>query len=420
MGNLVVLLISSLIALVIGEFIFRALIFGDMEAMDKYRYPGNFAEIFSDDYWKLAYKFDRETNKPPEHPHHLLGWSLYFDHYSYMHDDYPKLGKRRPVLLYGDSFAMCVDSTDCFEDYLNADSSFSKDHYFLNYGVGGYGVGQILLLFEQTVDRFEKPFVVFSLLTKDLDRSILSVRTGQKPFFDVENDSLVLKGLPIDPNPAHFFEENPPEITSYLWRKFLYSGINFFPEKFDEKIKGKTTYLQEIREVNAKILERAIADLKARDLDFVFLIFHSEDDFRLDEDLEWRNAYLRDILDRNEVPYIWSRDLVREDEHYADYQHERYIIPIDGHPTSYLNGLIANRIKEIVLRDSLGSFTPDSLNPQFFHNQAAEFVHQMQSDSVWMTKLGAKSEELGIPLEQVMWEDALFMVRKSYLPDSLK
>ncbi|MBL0020790.1 MAG: hypothetical protein IPP17_31250 [Bacteroidetes bacterium] len=45
---------------------------------------------------------------------------------------------------------------------------------------------------------YQKPLVVFGLLTTDLDRTILPARSGQKPYYDIENGKLTLKGLPVE------------------------------------------------------------------------------------------------------------------------------------------------------------------------------------------------------------------------------
>ena len=230
--NILILFVSVFIALFVGELAFRAVIFSGSEIFKNLRNPENYASSNNEsDYWKLSYEFGGEY-KPPKNPHPLLGWIGNFDRETLMHNDAGKLNNRRPVILYGDSYAQCVAEALCFEDFLNNDSAFLKEHYFLNYGVGGYGVDQISLLYKNTIDKFEKPFVVFSLMNYDIDRSILSVRTGQKPYFEIENDSLVLRGTPINQNPEEFFEENPIKIKSLLFRKFLYSKLNFLPDWF--------------------------------------------------------------------------------------------------------------------------------------------------------------------------------------------
>ena len=77
----------------------------------------------------------------------------------------------------------------CFEEILNGDPEFSRENYLLNYGVAGYGVDQIYLLFEQSLELYRRPLVVVSLLRTDLDRTILS---DQKPHFEPHEGKLVL------------------------------------------------------------------------------------------------------------------------------------------------------------------------------------------------------------------------------------
>lgn len=149
---------------------------------------------------------------------------------------------KRKILICGDSYIMCQnDSIQCFDEVLNADTTFNKNNILLNYGVGGYGVDQIYLLFANTIDKFEKPFVIFSIMPTDMDRSLLSVRTGQKLYFTEEGDSLKLNGIPIDSVPDHFFEENQPQITSYLLNRFTHSKLNPYYDSFptDKELRAK-------------------------------------------------------------------------------------------------------------------------------------------------------------------------------------
>lgn len=92
------------------------------------------------------------------------------------HQDAGNIGRRRPVLLFGDSFAAGVGDAESFQNILNHDEAFSRDYYLLNYGVSGYGVDQIYLMLQHTLPLYQRTIVIFSLMTFDLDRSILTFR----------------------------------------------------------------------------------------------------------------------------------------------------------------------------------------------------------------------------------------------------
>lgn len=138
----------------ICELGFRTLLFSQVAFMERFRDPGLYTDHFSeDDWWKLYHAFHKPANDTAKQPHPLLGWSAEFSKETYLHNDVGQVGRRRPVLLYGDSFTHCVTAADeCFQGVLNTDKEFSLTHYLLNYGVLEYGVDQIYLLLRLCAD----------------------------------------------------------------------------------------------------------------------------------------------------------------------------------------------------------------------------------------------------------------------------
>lgn len=354
LANLIVTLISTLFALVLVELLLRFMLFSGNDAFESLRNPSayvvevdnQFEDFYHEDYWKLIHRFGKGI-KNLEDPHPLLGWCGFFNNQTLEHVESEQINGRRPVLLYGDSFAQCVDSVRCFEDFLNHDSLFSANHYFLNYGVGGYGVDQIALLFKETYQKYDNPFIVFSLLTTDMDRCMLEFRDFQKPFFEIENDELVLKGVPIEQSTNEYIEDNPPEIPSYLFRRFRNSKI--YPFKTNDE-EHQETWVNKTKELNAMILKDVHEELKNSGLDYAFLIFHPEHHGTSD----WRINFLREFCNEQNMPCIFEPDIRRKDaEKMEKYNPFRYAIKNDGHPTSYTNKLVAEKIKqEILLRES--------------------------------------------------------------------
>jgi hypothetical protein len=273
---------------------------------------------------------------------------LNFSRETYLHDKAHEIGNRRPVLLYGDSFAETSSSALSFQEILNGNEGFSKNHYLLNYGVGGYGVDQIYLLMKHSLHQYKQPFVVFSLMTLDLDRSILSVRTGQKPRFHVVDQSLELSAQPIYPNPDDFFNNHPPQIGSYLYRAALQSGI--LPTSVSAWLRGDQATIEKKKELNALILSQALKELKNHNIDFIFLVFHPHIPgiSSLDKESDWRDPFLRNLFQRFDVPYIWSKDLIKDLGPMNALDYSDYMGP-DGHPTTLFNTIIAERIQEVVL-----------------------------------------------------------------------
>ncbi|MCB9171151.1 MAG: hypothetical protein H6594_12460, partial [Flavobacteriales bacterium] len=273
--NIGISLGMGLFTLVLAELVFRWVLFSGMTGFAHLRQPGLYARnypdttglIFSQEYWKL-YTLLGGPLRPPEDPHPLLGWTGYFDGTTYKPRNAPPANGRRPVLLFGDSFAQCVTVT-CFEGILNADSAFAKDHYFINYGAGGYGLDQIALLYHQVIDRYDHPFVVLSMMTRDMERALLDARVGEKPRFSLEGDSLVLHNVPIDPDPEAWYAANGPGIPSYLWR--LVDHVVFKDSLVSEEETVRTK--QDMERLNEALLREAIDDLNARHIDHLILLF---------------------------------------------------------------------------------------------------------------------------------------------------
>lgn len=322
------------------------------------RDPALYARHESEDYWRLYYQFGREM-KPPKTPHPLLGWVGDFDRQTFRHHQDGELGVRRPVLLYGDSFAQCVAETKstCFEKILNVDEEFSRDHYLLNYGVGGYGVGQIYLLLRETIDLYENPFVIFSLFLGDLHRTPLSVRIGPKPYFTLEDGELHLRGTPVARDPAQFFAEHPAHVgllTFHLARMaFVRSRFNVF---FDRSHAGHgpedPSSIESKKNLNEAVLLKAVELLRERRREFLFLVFDSpstKGDFaRPRQAGSWEEVFLSELFERAGVDCLWARDVVARDPGFEDAVFEDYILP-DSHPTARYNTLIAREIRRRVL-----------------------------------------------------------------------
>ena len=360
-SNIILALISVSFTLVLCEAAFRTLLFSDLPFAQRFKVPGLYADPMSDDdYWKLEYLFDTKF-PPPARPHPVLGWVGDFSRDTYEHNEIQFVGGKRPVLFYGDSFAGCV-ARPCFQEILNAASDFSQQHYFLNYGVGGYGVDQIYLLLKNSIPLYKNPIVVVSIMTEDLDRSLQSVRVGQKPYFEVIGDQLVLRGTPINPVPAAYFVEHPSEIKSYLYSFLMHS--DFLPWRWRQALNGEEELRRKKTVINRHIILSMVKELRERNLEFMFVIFHPKEHPPFDN---WRDKLLRDVLATNHVPFVAARDLVKRNAIRTHRAVDEYYIPGDSHPNAYQNDLIATAIKEFVV--------DGTLNERITSNIIAEIDH---------------------------------------------
>jgi len=178
-----------------AEFAFRALLFSEAPFVKPLQKAGLYADCTSsDDYWKLLYLFPGhdepsgaryQRGSKVSHYDSQLGWvNSLISPETYRHTDAADLGSRTPILLYGDSFAQCRTRPDeCFQGLVNGDPQLNSTHRLLNYGVWGYGLDQIYLLYRKTIDLYEDPIVGISSLPEDMDRAVLTVRDAPKPHF---------------------------------------------------------------------------------------------------------------------------------------------------------------------------------------------------------------------------------------------
>lgn len=412
--NITLLLGSILVTFSIAEFGLRYMLFSKSDSFASLKEPSAYTHylldhhenFYNENYWKLVNQFREGMNV--EHPHSLLGWCGKFSRETLQHKEEGNLLGRRPVLLYGDSFAQCVDSVRCFEDVLNSDSVFSARHYLLNYGVGGYGVDQISLLFEETYKKFEDPFVVFSLLTTDLDRSMLAFRDAQKPYFKIINGELELKGVPITLSTNEYLEENPPKIKSYLFNRFRNSKLNPIKQKPGKK---EEKYIEELLMLNGLILERVFTQLEESGLDYVILIFQPESH----PVAYWRMKFLLELCEKHGVDYIRARDLQWMDTDFETYDPYRYIIVGDGHPTSYMNGLVSKEIKRLILdKGDHEKLEAHNHNREVWIREwkIKYYRNQILNSAKWLENVEEKARERGIPLDSMLTLDAIYLIQK--------
>lgn len=146
-------------------------------------------------------------------------------------------------------------------------------------------------------------------MTQDFDRSALAVRIGQKPFFHIENDVLVLKGVPVDQRPTVFFQEHSPQIVSYLARMWANRDGRFY--RLRKLILGTEGQVLAKKAINEKIILAMDAELKRRNLPHLFLIFYP--DWISDDPADWRELFLRNLFEAHHIPYLSTKETIWED-----------------------------------------------------------------------------------------------------------
>jgi hypothetical protein len=288
----------------IGELALRG---GIALGSDRLRDPGLYADPYADDdYWKLQHRWGFKDNlQQAGTVHPSLGWA-------------PRVTERNPlgilvelpyevdfaeecILFFGDSF---VAGRGPLPERLPQQLGDLVDVPVYNYGVAGYGVDQIFLRFREAHPHFERPTILFGILTTDLDRSLLSIRTGQKPRFELRDDALELVGLPIHPDPRAFLALHPPGVRSYfaalaLRQARLWAGGGDGTEiayRRDEK-----------QELNRRLLEATVDEAARRELPLLFVLFYDAYDL---EKSGWREAFLRAEMERLGAAYLDTKELM--------------------------------------------------------------------------------------------------------------
>jgi len=340
LANLLVAAVAVVLTLAALELVYRHLLFGPYAFLAPLRDPLLYADgDCSDAYWLLRVRFGAAPG-PRNDP--LLG------HVKpdiapgvYTHRQAAHLNGRRPVLLYGDSFAGCATGpADCFEGLCNADPRFARDHYLINYGVGSYGLDQIYLLYRESVGHYDHPIVIFSFLDGDLDRCVLSLREGQKPYFALKDGRLELKGLPIDMDSQAYFRRRPPDLTSYVLRL---AAFRLFRGHLDANAPFSPTR-QAKQELTRALLTEVAADLERRGLRHVFFVFEGLHR-PWQRPLNWRLSFLQTWFQASGQPHIWARQALEEAVPQADYRWPEYVVsPRDHHPNRRANEIFTARL----------------------------------------------------------------------------
>lgn len=307
------LALSLAAGLVLLELALRLLLFGG-GVLARLGAPLRRAELYAraetDELWfTLALAFDGgpELARVPAAFDPELGWvGESFDPATFRHRNEAHVGARRTVLLYGDSFAACGrHKATCWDAELER-SPLGADHALLNYGVSGYGLDQILLLFERTIDLHaaRDPLVLVGVFVDDdLDRAGQRLTTAPKPWFELEQGNLVYHA-PLADSRLGFLRAAPPRPASFVWRRFLRTGI--LPEEWSASLAGVPAKVAETAALDRLLLRRFQAGLEARGLSAVFVLFHGRASIGV-ESFGWQEPLLLEELTALGLPHVSTR-----------------------------------------------------------------------------------------------------------------
>ncbi len=319
--RLLVTMLALMAGLFLAEGILRWLLFSDAELAQRWGAPYRDAGLYvpttyRDEYSALDFLFTpREARWKPGNPHPELGWiKPSIDPATLLHADAAHLGERRPVLLYGSSFAACSGAESvCFEELLER-TDLSSQFSLLNYAVTAFGLDQAMLMLARTLEHYagHDPVVVMGFVVEaDLDRLMMSFYFAPKPRFlsSAEGRRLV---LPEMLDPAAYIERHPPEIASYLLR-YLVHGAHVLPSRVSRLWFDENSHILERRALTGHLLLRLHLELEQRGIEHFVFLFHSERALPPLSEPHPDEEALLSFLEQERIPYVDSRRVLQED-----------------------------------------------------------------------------------------------------------
>jgi len=347
-------LMGAIFAVGVAEAFFRIALFSESFEIPQLKQAWRYADSsFDDDYWKLAFLFRTDKNaQRVGHIHRKLGWvpeSSPDNPLGLISDKPYRLGDiQRPILFYGDSFV--AGATPIPDRIPQVMDRLLPERSVLNYGVGGYGLDQIYLRFLRTAGEFENPVVLIGILTLGLDRSILAIRTGQKPYLDIEDDTLIVRNTPILPTTKAYIDRNPPHISSYFLRFVLFRMRPLIPKKGFDRLMGYDQKHSKRLQVNRRLLAAFKEEAEGSRLRLYTVIFFSRQE--LQEKGE-REQFLEGTLRELEIPFFHTKDLLLDYMAKTGRSQQDLYYDENGHPNERGNRVIAEGIIEWL--DSFGA-----------------------------------------------------------------
>jgi hypothetical protein len=202
MRRLKMTLFSVAVGMVAGEVLTRGAVISS--ALPILSDPSSYADPLCDDeYWVLlgdvapvaqsvVSRVPGEQGSPlTRHPD--LGWVIRPGHLN-------SLGAWKSPAVRSLSAVRVGVFGDSFVQWYHPDGEHLADHLqaqlpesqVLGYGVGGYGLDQIVLKMEAQLSTLKGGQAVIGIMLTDLDRTILQFRHGPKPWFSMVDGSLTL------------------------------------------------------------------------------------------------------------------------------------------------------------------------------------------------------------------------------------
>ena len=338
----------------LAEGAMRYLLFGESDWARargaKYRDARLFVDPHLDDrYWRLARVLTGDHGASVSAKHHpLLGWvARRIDVDTLAHSDAEPGSDKDLLLVYGASFIQSLGRKYEPIDAHHRRSDLADTTELLNYGVGGYGLGQMHLLLRESIDLYadrEPTVAIGVVIESDLHRSSLAFRGMPKPRMRVVEGSLV-DGDPVPYlDPGRYLEEHGTGIRSYAWAYFL-RNAGWIPEPWRASWGGWDDARREQQELIRAILLELHAELEGRDLEHFLVLCSGAGGLRRGR-FDAFGEELVAFLDEHGVPFLDTRPAFRAA--CAKGYDEVYVVKGHGknHPNPQGNALLYQELRE--------------------------------------------------------------------------
>lgn len=250
-----------------------------------------------------------------------------------------KIDMRPKILLYGDSFMEGVLTNEV------SIPAFLQKRFptfqTLNYSSSGYGLDQISLRYKLSSQKYKNPIIIFSALTEDIDRSILSIRGIRKPYFERKpNGDYFAEEISSTLSFHQWLKNNPPNISSYSFA-FIKNTFELISSGFDGS--NSNCKKEEKLSLNSYLLSDVTKRAKELNHRFIALIFISQRTFL--KPYSWRHQFLISFFKEKKIPYIDTKEVIEKDAAKKGIQYTEYFNKTDGHPNERGNQLISDSIE---------------------------------------------------------------------------
>lgn len=261
------------------------------------------------------------------------------------------------LVVLGDSFPFGFGVKDD-EVFTQGIESAGRPLEVLNFGVPGYGMDQVLLLYRQTAREYKPDVVLIHVFHEMFWRSTRRFAASgyAKPYFKLsKEDELLLMNVPV-PEPYKLQSDQYPELFEYgpieslFMRSVLYVHLRERTLRWGRKLHLIDPDMSDDWILGRRILEQLIDEVRADGAVPVMVIVPPENWVRGPEKNQLRRSLLR-FADREEVLYLDLSEAFYE----AGLQSsvEDYYIAGDWHWNARGHALVAQELEKFLAAENL-------------------------------------------------------------------